>query len=82
MFIIWRLATNHISLTFYFVCLYLLAALIQVAILLYLAQWMVTFVWKQNLDPDNVCIPYLTAIGDLLGTLLLTGVFLFLRYIH
>jgi len=48
----------------------------QVAILLYIAQWMVAFVWKHERDPDNVCIPYLTAIGDLLGTALLTCVFL------
>ena len=39
---------------------------------------MVAFVWRQERDPDNVCIPYLTAIGDLLGTGLLTCVFLLL----
>ena len=46
--------------------------------LLYIAQWMVGFVWRHERDPDNVCIPYLTAIGDLLGTALLTCVFLVL----
>jgi len=25
------------------------------------------FVWKMKMDPDNVCIPYLTATGDFLG---------------
>jgi solute carrier family 41 len=50
----------------------------QVAMLLYIAQWMVAFVWRHERDPDNVCIPYLTAIGDLLGTALLTCVFLLL----
>ncbi|CAF4037392.1 unnamed protein product, partial [Adineta steineri] len=50
----------------------------MVAILLYIAQWLVIFVWRHERDPDNVCIPYLTAIGDLLGTALLTCVFLLL----
>lgn len=98
--LIWRLAADHTRLSFLFICLYLMAALIQVkisenyqrnpsfitvfqvAILLYIAQWMVTFVWERHRDPDNVCIPYLTAIGDVLGTALLTCVFLFLRYIN
>ncbi|XP_030798289.1 solute carrier family 41 member 3 isoform X2 [Rhinopithecus roxellana] len=54
-----------------FVVLYLLAGLIQVTILLYLAEVMVRLTWHQALDPDNHCIPYLTGLGDLLGTSLL-----------
>ena len=33
-------------------------------------------VWKIGIDPDNVAIPFLTALGDLLGTGLLTLGFL------
>uniref|UniRef100_A0A5K1VAK8 Solute carrier family 41 member n=1 Tax=Callithrix jacchus TaxID=9483 RepID=A0A5K1VAK8_CALJA len=51
-----------------FVVLYLLAGLIQVAILLYLAEVMVRLTWHQAQDPDNHCIPYLTGLGDLLGS--------------
>jgi solute carrier family 41 len=29
---------------------------------------MVHYMWNQGDDPDNFAIPYLTAIGDLLGT--------------
>uniref|UniRef100_A0A665TN57 Solute carrier family 41 member n=1 Tax=Echeneis naucrates TaxID=173247 RepID=A0A665TN57_ECHNA len=47
---------------------YLCAALLQVAILLYVADLIVRFMWRKNLDPDNFSIPYLTALGDLLGT--------------
>ncbi|CAF4545497.1 unnamed protein product, partial [Rotaria sp. Silwood2] len=65
-FIIWRLAADHPRLSILFIFFYIIAALIQVAILLYIAQWMVTFTWRHERDPDNVCIPYLTAIGDLL----------------
>lgn len=37
-------------------------------ILLYLADWMVHWMWGRGMDPDNFSIPYLTALGDLLGT--------------
>lgn len=59
-----------------FVVLYLLAGLVQVAVLLYLAEVMVRLMWRQALDPDNHCIPYLTGLGDLLGTGLLALCFL------
>lgn len=44
---------------------------LQVLILLYFADWMVHWMWGRGLDPDNFSIPYLTALGDLLGTGLL-----------
>uniref|UniRef100_A0A3Q3XNC1 Solute carrier family 41 member n=1 Tax=Mola mola TaxID=94237 RepID=A0A3Q3XNC1_MOLML len=47
---------------------YLFAALLQVAILLYVADLIIRVMWKRSLDPDNFSIPYLTALGDLLGT--------------
>ncbi|XP_041747986.1 solute carrier family 41 member 1 [Coregonus clupeaformis] len=59
---------GHGALTPAFVCLYLCAALLQVVILLYVADLMVCWMWRQGLDPDNYSIPYLTALGDLLGT--------------
>ncbi|XP_078517849.1 solute carrier family 41 member 3 isoform X1 [Lissotriton helveticus] len=59
---------GHTALTFTFVMFYLTAALLQVAILLYLADLFVRFMWRRELDPDNFSIPYLTALGDLLGT--------------
>ncbi|CAB1354226.1 unnamed protein product [Coregonus sp. 'balchen'] len=59
---------GHGALTPAFVCLYLCAALLQVVILLYTADLMVRWMWRRGLDPDNYSIPYLTALGDLLGT--------------
>nr|XP_045375073.1 solute carrier family 41 member 3 [Camelus bactrianus] len=59
-----------------FVVLYLLAGLVQVTILLYLAEAAVRLTWHQALDPDSHCIPYLTGLGDLLGTGLLALCFL------
>lgn len=37
--------------------------------------------WRYKIDPDNSAIPYLTALGDLSGTLLLAGAFWFLKEI-
>ncbi|MGH0174386.1 UNVERIFIED_CONTAM: hypothetical protein FKN15_007942 [Acipenser sinensis] len=43
-------------------------ACVRVLILLYMADWMVHWMWGRGMDPDNFSIPYLTALGDLLGT--------------
>ncbi|XP_048346282.1 solute carrier family 41 member 3 isoform X2 [Sphaerodactylus townsendi] len=71
LYIIHVLQGGHISLTFNFVSFYLIAALLQVGILLYVADLIVRLMWRKGLDPDNFSIPYLTALGDLLGTGLL-----------
>lgn len=47
----------------------------QVSVLLLVADWLVHWMWKRGKDPDNYCIPYLTALGDLLGTGLLAAAF-------
>lgn len=39
----------------------------QVSILLYVCQWLVALMWRCKIDPDSGAIPYLTALGDLLG---------------
>ncbi|XP_043934344.1 solute carrier family 41 member 3 isoform X2 [Protopterus annectens] len=59
---------GHTAITHTFVSFYLTAALFQVGILLYMADLIVRFTWRRGLDPDNFSIPYLTALGDLLGT--------------
>jgi len=64
-----------------FTSLYLMAALIQVTILLFICQWLVAFMWACRVDPDNAAIPYLTALGDLIGTSLLYMAFSFLHFV-
>lgn len=59
---------GHTAMTPTFIICYLSAALLQVVILLYVASLMVNWLWRRGLDPDNFSIPYLTALGDLLGT--------------
>ncbi|KAB0346369.1 hypothetical protein FD754_011226 [Muntiacus muntjak] len=46
--------------------------------LLWIADWMVHHFWRKGKDPDSFSIPYLTALGDLLGTALLALSFHFL----
>lgn len=50
----------------------------QVFLLLCIADWMVHSMWKSGKDPDSFSIPYLTALGDLLGTAFLALSFHFL----
>uniref|UniRef100_A0AAQ5YK30 Solute carrier family 41 member n=1 Tax=Amphiprion ocellaris TaxID=80972 RepID=A0AAQ5YK30_AMPOC len=59
---------GHTAMMPIFIICYLFAALLQVVILLYVAGLMVRWLWRKGLDPDNFSIPYLTALGDLLGT--------------
>lgn len=72
---IYYMKAGHTSITILFNLFYLFAALLQVILLLYISQWMVHFIWQKGEDPDNVAIPYLTAIGDLLGTAFLALAF-------
>merc|ERR1712241_288559 len=67
--------------SFLFVFFYLIAATLQVAILLYLCNVLVYWMWSRGTDPDNAAIPYLTAIGDLIGTSLLAVAFIALENI-
>ncbi|XP_023241901.1 solute carrier family 41 member 1-like [Centruroides sculpturatus] len=70
------------SLTPVFLPIYLVATLLQVAILLYIAHIMIHVMWRWKIDPDNSAIPLLTALGDLLGTGLLATAFYFYTQIH
>uniref|UniRef100_A0AAF5DQT8 SLC41A/MgtE integral membrane domain-containing protein n=1 Tax=Strongyloides stercoralis TaxID=6248 RepID=A0AAF5DQT8_STRER len=65
-----------------FTTFYLLAALLQVFIILYISQLLIAFLWSEAIDPDNAAIPYLTAFGDLTGTLLLYIAFEMLALIN
>ena len=47
--------------------------------LLYLCQVLVYWMWSRGTDPDNAAIPYLTAVGDLLGIAFLAVSFIVLN---
>ena len=67
------LSSNGINAVF--LVLYLLAALIQVGILLYVSRPLVLWLWSTGIDPDSSSIPYLTSSGDLLGGIVLSAAF-------
>lgn len=50
-------------------------------LLLYIAHVIIHGMWKFKIDPDTASIPYLTALGDLLGTSFLLLAFMFIRSI-
>lgn len=54
-----------------FIFFYFVAAFTQVLLLMSIADVMVHCLWRYGRDPDSFSIPYLTALGDLLGTALL-----------
>jgi len=62
-----------------FIFLILLASFLQVTILLYLCSLITYFLWYRRTDPDNAAIPYLNAIGELLGICLLAATFAILN---
>ncbi|XP_076282672.1 solute carrier family 41 member 1 isoform X1 [Lasioglossum baleicum] len=66
----------------YFVISYLVMAVLQVMLLLYVAHIIIHAMWRHKIDPDNSAIPYLTALGDLTGTMFLAAAFWFLINIH
>ncbi|KAK2587188.1 hypothetical protein KPH14_002933 [Odynerus spinipes] len=66
----------------YFVLSYLAVSTIQVMLLLYIAHIIIHAMWRHKIDPDNSAIPYLTALGDLTGTMFLALAFWFLTQIN
>ncbi|UYV66358.1 hypothetical protein LAZ67_4001455 [Cordylochernes scorpioides] len=55
-----------------FLVLYVACAALQVTMLLYTTQVLVTALWKVGVDPDNTALPCLTALGDLLDPIRIT----------
>lgn len=50
-------------------------------LLLYVAHIIVHAMWRFKIDPDNSAIPYLTALGDLSGSIFLGVAMYFLMSI-
>ena len=77
-----RFFEDHFKFTFPFLALYIIAALVQISLLLYLCYCMVHLMWKFGIDPDNSSIPFLTALADLIGAFLLAGAFFILSSVN
>lgn len=83
--VVFLLITKFISPDFFFtpsfIFCYLLISILQVAILLQACDSFVHWLWSLGVDPDNTAIPFLTAIADLIGSILLALVFVLLYHI-
>ncbi|KAJ6645691.1 Solute carrier family 41 member 2 [Pseudolycoriella hygida] len=62
-----------------FVFSYIVVSFTQICLLLYIAHVLIHAMWRWKVDPDNSAIPYLTALGDLFGSMLLALAFLFIQ---
>jgi len=58
-----------------FLLVYVAATLVQVSVLFVAAHGIVGNLWCDGLNPDNAAIPYVTSLGDLVGTTCLTVAF-------
>uniref|UniRef100_A0A5S6R3I5 SLC41A/MgtE integral membrane domain-containing protein n=1 Tax=Trichuris muris TaxID=70415 RepID=A0A5S6R3I5_TRIMR len=76
--LIYLMGAGHTSTSVQFIFAYLIAAFLQGILLLYACHLVVHWMWRAGTDPDNASIPYLTALGDFLGTSLLAISFVIL----
>ncbi|KAJ1661814.1 hypothetical protein IW140_006365 [Coemansia sp. RSA 1813] len=61
---------------FWFIFLYTAATIAHGAALLGIARLACNYLWKHGYDPDDYVNPFITGIGDMLGTILLSLVFI------
>lgn len=69
------LIKRQMQITLVFVLLFLLAALLQVSLLLFISHLVVPLLWIFRIDPDSSAIPVIMSCADLLGTCLLLCTF-------
>ncbi|XP_066995375.1 solute carrier family 41 member 1 isoform X1 [Anabrus simplex] len=74
--------SEKVTLSAEFVASYLVASSLQIMLLLYLAHLFIHAMWRRKMDPDNSAIPFLTSIGDLVGSGFLAVAFIFLQSIN
>ncbi|XP_065307776.2 solute carrier family 41 member 1-like [Dermacentor albipictus] len=80
--LIFAISDAHVRLTAGLVLSYLVASVVLLTVLLYLARCGAYWMWRRKIDPDNALIPLLTGFGDLCGTGFLLLAFLFLENIQ
>lgn len=80
--LIFAISDAHVRLTVALVFSYLVASIVLLTLLLYMARCGAYWMWRRKIDPDNALIPLLTGFGDLCGTGFLLLAFLFLESIE
>lgn len=61
--------------TCFFMLVFLMATITQVCTLFVFVHWIVAALWRKGVNPDNAAIPYVTSLGDFLGTICLATAF-------
>lgn len=79
--IIWLLKPQ-LHFTALFVAAYVMVALLQVSLLLFISHVVVPSLWLCGVDPDTSAIPVMMSCADLLGTCLLGITFHLLHILH
>ncbi|KAJ3236942.1 hypothetical protein HDU78_004324 [Chytriomyces hyalinus] len=75
LFLVSLLGLGDAVVTFWFVVLYLLASACLVIGLLKLTSILTVMLWRRGLDPDNYVFSLITAVGDVVGTMLIVQAF-------
>ena len=78
----YKLDITAFKITIPFVTSYLVAVIVQLLLLLYLAYVSVFWAWKRRINPDNSAIPFTSALADVFGNCLMAVTFLFLKFIN
>lgn len=73
---------GHIRITFEFLIFYFMVSNSILAAVLYLSKFLCSYLWKRDMDPHQHVLPYLTAVADVLGTLLLMLAFFVLESLN
>lgn len=73
---------QNFDMTLKFLACYMAAAIFQILILIQISYTLVHFLWVKGFNPDNTALPFLTALGDLIGSALLAVAFLVVLNLH
>ena len=66
---------GHVQINWLIIGLYLFASTAQVVLVLLFVAKITRLLFRLKIDPDNYATPWLTALGDVLGTLFLVAAF-------
>jgi len=77
--IVFVISQGHALPSKLFLLIYIAAVVVQARVLVLAARALVVGLWQRGIDPDNGAIPYVTALGDVVGTAALTAAFYVLQ---
>lgn len=73
---------GHLVVTVGFVAFYIFVSTLVLLTVMYFTRYFCRWLWKRQLDPHHYAVPYMTAVGDVVGSLGLVIVFKVLEAAH